>query len=94
MMKPLYDKILIEPLPKEVFTYEGMELSPSSNNELPRIGRVVAVGNGILSYGNLIPLTCKVGDKVIYPNAGGKIIYSDNKQLVMIRETDVFGVED
>ena len=93
MMRPLYDKILVEPLPDKSFTCDGIILSSSMNAELPVFGKVVAVGNGILSQGCLIPLTCKPDDVVIYPRAAGKIVYSDDKQLVLIRETDVLGIE-
>ena len=93
MLQPLYDKIVVEPLSDRCFTCDGIELYPSTNMELPLFGKVVAVGNGLLSQGSLIPLTCKVGDIVLYPRAGGKIVYSDDKQLVLIRETDVLGIE-
>ena len=91
-MKPLYDKILVEPLDDKYFTYNGIEMRPSENPELPVFGKVISVGNGILSQGSLIPLTCKEDDVVIYPRAGGRIVYSDDKQLVLIRETDVLGI--
>lgn len=93
MLKPLYDKILIEPLPEKTFVFNEVELSPSVNVELPLFGKVVAVGNGVLSYGSLIPLTCKVGDVVIYPRGMGKLVYSEGKQLFLIKETDVLGIE-
>lgn len=93
MMRPLYDKILVKPLTNKSFTCDGIELSPAANVELPVFGEVVAVGNGILSQGTILPLTCKTGDIVIYPRTCGKIVYSDDMQLVLIRETDVLGIE-
>ncbi len=94
MMRPLYDKILVEPLQNKSFTCDGIELTASMNTDLPVFGKVVSVGNGLLSQGTLIPLTSKVGDVVIYPRAAGKIVYSDDKQLILIRETDVLGIEE
>lgn len=66
MLKPLGDRVVLEPISKEETTASGIVL-PDTAKEKPQEGRVVAVGSGRVSdNGERIALEVKEGDKVIF----------------------------
>lgn len=96
-IKPLGDRILVEPLEEEVQTFAGGQLVlPDTAKEKPQQGKVLAVGPGRLDEdGKRIPLEIKVGDVIVYAKyAGTQFKTTDGKQVLFLKESDVLAVLD
>jgi chaperonin GroES len=87
LLKPLADRVLIEPAPAEEKTASGI-IIPDTAKEKPLKGKVVAVGNGKPEE----PLTVKVGDTVIYGQYSGTEIKLEGKNYLIMKESDVYGI--
>lgn len=91
-IKPLLDNILIEPLEAETKLPSGIVI-PDSAKEKPQEGKVVAVGSGRRDdKGNVVPMTVKVGDKVMFKKWGGTDIKLDGKDMLLVKEEDVLAI--
>lgn len=86
-VKPLADRVLIEPAEAETKTAGGI-IIPDTAKEKPQRGKVVAVGNGKPDE----PMTVKVGDVVLYGKYAGTEIQVDGKDLLIMRESDIFAI--
>ena len=86
-IKPLADRVLIEPSVSETKTASGIIL-PDSAKEKPQKGTVVAVGNGSKDQ----PLTVKKGDTVLYGKYAGTEINVDGKNYLIMRESDILAI--
>ncbi|MCL1632859.1 co-chaperone GroES [Sporolactobacillus sp. CPB3-1] len=94
MLKPLGDRIVIEPQEKEEKTASGIVL-PDSAKEKPQEGRVVAVGAGKVSdKGERIALDVKEGEKVIFSKYAGTEVKYDGKTYLVVRQDDILAVID
>lgn len=90
--KPLYDRIAIKPIAHEEKTKGGV-IIPDTAKEKPMQGEVVAVGKGIRNEkGEVHPLELKVGDKVLYGKWAGTEIKVNGEELIVMKESDVFGI--
>ncbi|MGL6193199.1 MAG: co-chaperone GroES [Thermoguttaceae bacterium] len=88
-LKPLDDRIVVEPLAAEEMTAGGIVL-PDSAKEKPQRGTVVAVGVGrLLDCGKRCEMSVAVGDEVIYGKYSGSDITIDNRDVKILRESDV-----
>jgi chaperonin GroES len=93
-VKPLGDRVLVEPK-KEEEVKKGGIIIPDSAKEKPMQGTVVAVGTGKRDEdGKLIPFTVKAGDTVLMPKYGGTEIKIDDKEYQILREEDILGILD
>ncbi len=91
MIKPLYDKILIEPEVIEK-TASGIILT-QTEKEKPEKGRILAIGEGrMLQDGSLRPLGVAVGDLVFFRRYAADVIEQDNKKLYFIIESDIVAI--
>ncbi|TDM00255.1 MAG: co-chaperone GroES [Flavobacteriaceae bacterium] len=86
-IKPLADRIIVEPAAAETKTASGI-IIPDSAKEKPQQGKVVAVGPG--SKDN--PVTLKVGDTVLYSKYGGTDLKWENTDYLIMRESDVLAI--
>ncbi len=86
-IKPLADRVLVEPAQAEEKTASGI-IIPDTAKEKPQKGDVVAVGNGKPDE----PLTVKVGDAVLYGKYSGSEITVDGKDYLMMRESDILAI--
>ncbi|MES2589561.1 MAG: co-chaperone GroES [Bacteroidota bacterium] len=86
-LKPLADRVLIEPAPAEVKTASGLFI-PDTAKEKPLQGTVVAVGNGKVDE----PMTVKVGDNVIYGQYSGTEIKIEGTNYLIMKESDIYGI--
>lgn len=92
MVKPLHDRIVVEPLEEESKTAGGIYL-PDTAKEKPQKGRVVAVGPGRqLEGGGTAPLSVSKGDAVLYSKYGGTEIKLNGKEYLILREDDVLAI--
>ena len=91
-LKPLADRVVVEPAPAEDKSAGGIIL-PDTAQEKPQQGSVVAVGPGKTSdTGNLIGMTVKKGDKVLYGKYSGSEVTFDGTDYVIMRESDILAV--
>ncbi|MEE1884227.1 co-chaperone GroES [Pedobacter flavus] len=92
-LKPIGDRIVVEAAPAETKTASGIYI-PETAQEKPQQGTVVAVGPGKYAElsGNLIPLTTKVGDQVLYGKYGGTEVSIDGKEYLIMRESDLYAI--
>jgi chaperonin GroES len=87
-LKPLGDRVLVQPVEEEETTASGIVL-PDTAKEKPQKGKVLAVGDGKLEDGSRVPLDVSAGDEVLYSKYGGTEITVDGDDLLVLRESDV-----
>tara|TARA_Y100001970_G_C14095239_1_gene782280 strand:+ start:61 stop:345 length:285 start_codon:yes stop_codon:yes gene_type:complete len=88
-VKPLSDRIVVKPEPAEERTASGIIL-PDTAQEKPQMGMVMAVGPGKSSdSGDVISMTLKKGDKVLYGKYSGTEISVDGDDVLIMRESDI-----
>jgi chaperonin GroES len=92
-MKPLGDRVIVEPLEQEEKTASGIIL-PETAKEKPQQGTVLAVGPGRRDdAGKRVPMDVKVGDKVLFQKYGGTEIKLDSdKKVIVMKESDVMAI--
>jgi chaperonin GroES len=86
-IKPLADRVLVEPLEAETKTASGI-IIPDTAKEKPQRGTVVAVGPGTKDE----PLTVKVGDTVLYGKYAGTELKLEGTEYLMMRESDILAI--
>ena len=92
-IRPLYDRVVVRRNEEEQTTAGGI-LLPGSAKEKPNQGEVVAAGEGkLLDSGEVRGLAVKVGDKVVFGQyAGSNTIEIDGEELIIMGESEIFGV--
>ena len=92
-LKPLNDRVVVREVEEKKETAGGIIL-PGSAQEKENMGEVVAVGPGkVADSGNVIPMTVKVGDKVMFGQYSGQDIKDDNgDSLKVMREDDIIAI--
>ena len=86
-IKPLADRVIIEPAPAEEKTAGGI-IIPDTAKEKPQRGKVLAVGNGKKDE----PMTVKKGDVVLYGKYAGTELTHEGKEYLIMRESDIYAV--
>ena len=86
-LKPLADRVLIEPKEAETKTASGIFI-PDTAREKPQQGKVVAVGPGIKDE----KMEVKVGDLVLYGKYSGTEITVDGKDYMIMKQSDIFAI--
>ena len=86
-IKPLADRVLIEPVPAETKTASGLIL-PDSAKEKQQKGTVMAIGNGTKDE----PMTVKVGDTVLYGKYAGTELILEGSEYLIMREADILAI--
>ena len=86
-VKPLEDRVLIEPAPAETKTVGGI-IIPDTAKEKPLKGTVVAVGNGTKDE----DMVLKEGDVVLYGKYAGTELEIEGKKYLIMRQSDVVAV--
>ena len=90
-LKPLDDRVVVEPLEAEEKTTGGI-LLPDTAKQKPQQGKVVAVGPGRLNdKGDRVPLAVKVGDTVLFGKYGGSDVEVNGKEFKILRESEILG---
>ena len=88
-LRPLDDRVVIEPLDPEEINAGGIVL-PDAAQEKPQRGHVVAIGPGrLLDSGKRGDLSIGVGDQVIFGKYAGSEVEVDGKDLKIMRESDI-----
>ncbi len=88
-VRPLDDRVVVEPLEAEEKTAGGI-LLPDTAKQKPQRGRVLAVGPGtLLEDGKRGKVSVTVGDEVLYGRYAGTDIQVDRKEIKILRENDI-----
>jgi chaperonin GroES len=88
-IRPLDDRVVVEPLEAEEKTAGGI-LLPDTAKQKPQRGRVVAAGPGkLLDSGKRATLNVQKGDEVIYGKYAGNDVTVDRKEIKILRESDI-----
>ena len=91
-LKPLGDRVVVEPIEQEEVTAGGIVL-PETAKEKPQQGKVLAAGPGARDEdGKRIEMEVKVGDKVLYAKYAGTEFKMDGKKLLILRESDLLAI--
>lgn len=91
-LKPLGDRIVVEPIEQEEQTALGIFL-PETAKEKPQQGKVIAAGPGVRKEtGERIDMDVKVGDKVLYARYAGTSVKLDGKEYLILKESDVLAI--
>ena len=94
-IKPLGNRVVIEPLEKDQETFAGGELVlPDTAKEKPQQGKILAVGPGRLDEdGKRIPMEVKVGDTVVYSKYTGTTYKTeDGEEILFLKESDILAI--
>ena len=91
MIKPLGDRVLVEPIAREETTASGIVL-PDTAKEKPQEGKVVAVGKGTYKDGVHVAPEVKVGDRVLFSKYAGTEIKYEGKDYLIMRESDIHAI--
>ncbi|MBX3125930.1 MAG: co-chaperone GroES [Polyangiaceae bacterium] len=91
-IRPLHDRLVVKRVKEEEKTKGGI-IIPDTAKEKPIEGEVVAVGNGkLLEDGNLLALTIKAGDRVLFGKYSGTEVKIEGEDHLILREDDVLAV--
>ena len=91
-VKPLADRVVVEPAPAEEMSYGGIIL-PDTAQEKPQQGTIVAAGPGKVSdAGTTVAMEVKKGDKVLYGKYSGTEFSFEGTDYLIMRESDILAV--
>lgn len=93
MFKPLHNYILLERINEDNKTAGGI-IIPDTAKEKPSRGRVIATGDGIYENGNVIPVSVKTDDIVLFAKwaSSANEVKIDGRDYVLIKESDILGI--
>ncbi len=91
-IRPLQDRVLIKRLEETTKTAGGI-IIPDTAKEKPSEGLVEAVGTGTIGAdGKLIPMTVKVGDKVLFGKWSGSEVKVNGEERLLVKESEILGI--
>ena len=86
-IKPLADRVLVEPAAAETKTSSGI-IIPDNAQEKPQKGTVIAVGKGTKEN----PMSVNVGDIVLYGKYAGTELKHEGEEFIIMKESDIFAI--
>ena len=90
-LKPLSNRVVIKFVEAEEKTQSGIFLTASAQ-EKPQIAEIIAVGNGAVVDGKIVPMSVKVGDRVIASKYAGTSVKIDGVEYVILSEDDILAI--
>ena len=91
-MKALYDRIIVKKLENSNISKGGIFL-PVAVQDATNLGEVVQVGSGfVTSAGAVVPLTTKIGDRVVFSNNVGTPVTIDGNEYIVLWEREVLAI--
>jgi chaperonin GroES len=92
LIKPLGDRVVVKPKPKDDMTSSGIVL-PDTSNEKPQEGSVLSAGPGrVLDSGKRAEMDVKAGDSVLFAKYAGTEVKLDGDEYLVIREGDLLAI--
>ena len=92
-IKPLADRVVVKQVEAEETTKTGIILTASAQ-EKPQIAEIIAIGAGKVEDGKIVPMTVKVGDKVIASKYAGTAVKMDGVEYTILSEDDILAIVD
>ena len=90
--RPLHDRVVVERLDSDEKTAGGI-IIPDSAQEKPMQGKILAVGSGARDdSGKVQPLDVKEGDTILFGKWSGTKVKIDDKDLLIMKESDIMGI--
>ncbi len=91
-LKPLGDRVVVKPKPKDEVTLSGIVL-PDTATEKPQEGSVLSVGPGrVLDNGKRVEMEVKAGDSVLFAKYSGTEVKLDGDEYLVVRESDLLAI--
>ncbi|HWH36421.1 MAG TPA: co-chaperone GroES [Candidatus Limnocylindrales bacterium] len=91
-LRPLGDRVVIQPTPREEMTKSGIVL-PDTAKEKPQEGKILAAGPGRLTEeGKREPMDVKEGDKVLYAKYAGTEFKVEGEDLLIVSQKDILAI--
>ncbi len=90
-LRPLGDRVVIKPTPREEMTKSGIVL-PDTAKEKPQEGEIIAVGPGKFEEGKREPMDVSVGQKVLYAKYAGTEFKVDSEELLIVSQKDILAI--
>jgi chaperonin GroES len=91
-LKPLGDRVVIRPTPREEMTKSGIVL-PDTAKEKPQEGEIIAIGPGAIdNEGKRSPMDVKEGQKVLYAKYAGTEFKVDEEELLIVSQKDILAI--
>jgi chaperonin GroES len=91
-LKPLGDRVVIRPTPREEMTKSGIVL-PDTAKEKPQEGEIIAIGPGAIdNEGKRSPMDVKEGQKVLYAKYAGTEFKVDDEELLIVSQKDILAI--
>lgn len=90
-IKPLADRVLVEPSAAETTTASGI-IIPDTAKEKPQKGKIIAAGPGKVENGTKIEMSVTAGDTVLYGKYAGTEVTIEGKEYLIMRESDILGI--
>lgn len=87
---PMFDRVLVERFSPEVRTKSGLMIPEKAQGKVLE-AKVMAVGEGARKDGHVIPISVKVGDKVLLPEYGGTKVVLEDQEYFLFRDSDILG---
>lgn len=87
-LKPLGDRVVIKPMPKEETTKSGIILPDTVSKEARMEGEIVAIGEGE----KVLKLNLKVGQKVVFSEYGGSEVKLEDQEYKILNHDDLLAV--
>ena len=92
-LRPLGDRVIVTPLEAlDITSASGIIIPETVDKEAPNQGLIIAVGDGKYDDGKKIPMTVKVGDKVIFSKYGHDEIKMSGKEYYIVSESNILAV--
>ena len=92
-IRPLGDRIIVEPVEQEETIAGGMLVLPETAKEKPQQGKVLAAGAGRRDDdGKRIEMDVEVGQTVLFAKYAGTEIKLNGKKLLIMKESDILGI--
>lgn len=92
-LRPLHDRLVVKASSKEEVTASGIILPDTVDKERPEQGEVIAVGPGrLMDNGQRAAMSVKVGDKVVFKKYSPDEIKIEEKEYLVLSESDVMAV--
>ena len=93
-LRPLGDRVVIQPTPREEMTKSGIVL-PDTAKEKPQEGKILAAGPGRLTEeGTREPMDVKEGDTVLYAKYAGTEFKVEGEELLIVSQKDILAIVD
>ena len=91
LIKPLSNRVVLKNVEAEETTKSGILLTGTAK-EKPQMSEVVAIGPGEVRDGVLVPMTVKVGNRVITSKYSGTEVKIDGEEYIIVKEDDILAI--